>query len=80
MSSTSSNPSPGIDVQLEYLWTIVWSYLANWTFGAPIVFPQYQSAMWNGPALFFLLCLGFYELQTGAVTNPAYWVKDFFCG
>jgi glycerol uptake facilitator-like aquaporin len=67
----------GIDVQLEYVWTVVWSYLAAWTFGAPIVFPS-SSPVWNGPGLFFLLCIGFYELQTGAYTNPSYWLKEFF--
>jgi hypothetical protein len=66
-----------IDVQLEYLWTVIWAYLAAWTFGAPVVFPP-ESRVWSGPGLFFLLCLGFYELKTGSVTNPAYWVKDHF--
>ena len=67
----------GIDVQLEYVWTVVWSYLSSWTFGAPIVFPM-STPMWNGPGLFFLLCIFFYELKTGSTTNPAYWVKEFF--
>ena len=67
----------GIDVQLEYVWTVVWSYLSCWTFGAPAVFPS-SSPLWNGPGLFFLLCIGFYELKTGATTNPSYWLKDYF--
>jgi len=66
----------GIDVQLEYVWTVVWAYLACWTFGLPAVFPP-ESEIWSGPGLFFILCISFWELQTGAVTNPAYWVKDF---
>ena len=56
---------------------MIWAYLAAWTVGAPIVFPP-ESRMWSSTGLFFLLCVGFWELRTGSVTNPAYWVKDYF--
>jgi len=72
-----------IDLQFEFMWTVVWSFLAAWTFGAVRVWPPSSSSIiltsnngWNGPNLFFVLCVGFYELSTKAVTNPAYWWKD----
>jgi glycerol uptake facilitator-like aquaporin len=64
------------DPQLEFFWTLIWSFLSCWTFGAPQVLSHLPRDIFNGPALFFLLCVGFWELKTMSVTNPAYWIKD----
>lgn len=63
-----------IDVQAEFVWTVIWSYLSQWTFGLPAMYPSF---LLDGAGLFFLLCITFYELRTSSVTNPCYWLKDY---